>query len=116
MLVGMTSDGKDTGAGAWHDTESDVATEPKQRLERPRLYRVLLLNDDYTTMEFVVMILMTVFHHPQERAVEIMLHVHHNEVGEAGVYTFEVAESKVKKVTELARQNEYPLRCEIEPV
>lgn len=115
MLVGMTSERKGTGPGPWHDTDSDVATESKQRLERPRLYRVLILNDDYTTMEFVVMILMNVFHHPEERAVEIMLHVHHNGVGEAGIYTFEVAESKVKKVTELARQYEYPLRCELEP-
>ena len=111
----MTSERKGPGPGAWHDTESEVATESKQRLERPRLYRVLILNDDYTTMEFVVMILMNVFHHPEERAVEIMLHVHHNGVGEAGIYTFEVAESKVKKVTELARQHEYPLRCELEP-
>jgi len=115
MLLAMTPDGKGPGSTQWHDTESDVATEPKQRLERPRLYRVLILNDDYTTMEFVVMVLMNVFHHPEDRALEIMLHVHHNGVGEAGVFTFEVAESKVKKVTELARQNEFPLRCEMEP-
>ena len=94
----------------------EVLEKTGTEVKEPPLFRVILHNDNYTTMEFVVMVLMNVFHHPEVRAVEIMLHVHHNGVGEAGVYTFEVAESKVKKVTELARQDEYPLRCEIEPV
>jgi ATP-dependent Clp protease adaptor protein ClpS len=76
---------------------------------------VVLLNDDYTTMEFVVMVLMTVFNHPEARAVELMLRVHHEGAATAGVYSREVAETKVSKVTELARQHEFPLRCALEP-
>jgi len=110
-----TDDPQDPGTGAWHEEDAAVATESRQKLERPRLYRVLLLNDDYTTMEFVVSILMNVFHLSRERAIEIMLKVHHEGAGVAGIYTFEVAETKVTKVTELARQSEFPLRCTMEP-
>jgi ATP-dependent Clp protease adaptor protein ClpS len=106
---------KDKDRHLWSEGESDVAVEDEQELSRPKRYKVLLLNDDYTTMEFVVQVLMDVFHHSEERAIEIMLHVHHNGVGLAGVYSHEVAETKVNKVTELARQNEYPLRCQMEP-
>lgn len=86
-----------------------------QKLKKPQLYRVLLHNDDYTTMEFVVMVLMTVFHHQQAEAVRIMLQVHHEGIGVAGVYSFEIAESKAARVLELARHNEYPLQCSVEP-
>jgi len=112
----MGRDGPDSpGNGSWHSDDVAVATESRQKVERPRHYRVLLLNDDYTTMEFVVSILMNVFHHSRERAFEIMLKVHHEGAGVAGIYTFEVAETKVTKVTELARQSEFPLRCTMEP-
>ncbi len=97
------------------EEDAGVATEEELEAREPRRYKVLLLNDDYTTMEFVVMILMTVFHHPEARAVEIMLAVHHEGAGVAGVYPFEVAETKVGKVHDLARQNEFPLRCTLEP-
>ena len=97
----------------WTEGESAIATEDK--LERPHRFRVLLLNDDYTTMEFVVTVLMTVFNHTQDKAVEIMLHVHNHGLGVAGVYPREVAETKVRRVTELARENEFPLRCTMEP-
>jgi ATP-dependent Clp protease adaptor protein ClpS len=99
----------------WLDDDAAVATDADEKLQRPRRYRVLLLNDDYTTMEFVVSVLMHIFHHTQEAAVEIMLRVHHEGTGVAGLYTYEVAETKVAQVTELARQNEFPLRCEMEP-
>jgi ATP-dependent Clp protease adaptor protein ClpS len=105
----------DDGRQLWGESEEAVATETEKRLKRPNLFRVLLLNDDYTTMEFVVMVLMTVFHHPEERAVEIMLNVHNNGVGVAGVFSHEVAETKVRRVTELARQDGFPLRCVMEP-
>ena len=96
------------------EEEAGVATESEKKPQKPRLYKVLLQNDDYTTMEFVVKVLMSVFH-LEEKAVEIMLHVHHNGVGVAGVFTYEVAETKAKKVHELARQEEFPLRCTLEP-
>lgn len=94
-----------------------VAVRPttKTRIERPKLYRVLLHNDDYTTREFVVQILTAVFNRPETDAVRIMLHVHNNGIGVAGVYPFEVAETKVETVVALARAHEYPLLCTMEP-
>ena len=94
---------------------TEVLQETKDATQRPRMYKVLFHNDDYTTMEFVVSVLMSVFHHEEADAVQIMLHVHQNGVGVAGVFSYEIAETKAAKVTELARQNEYPLRCTIEP-
>src|ERR1051326_601662 len=89
-------------------------TESKTRLERPPLYKVLLHNDDFTTMEFVVFVLQTVFNHGESEAMRIMLNVHRLGLGEAGVYTYEVAEMKVNKVTSLAQANEFPLLCTME--
>jgi ATP-dependent Clp protease adaptor protein ClpS len=90
-------------------------TDTEQKLKKPSLYKVLLHNDDYTTREFVVEILRSVFHKPEPDAVRIMLHVHQNGVGVAGVYTFEVAEMKVRQVESLAREHEFPLMLSIEP-
>jgi ATP-dependent Clp protease adaptor protein ClpS len=87
-------------------------TEPKTK--KPNLYKVLLLNDDYTPQEFVVWLLEAVFNKNREDATRIMLHVHQNGVGICGVYTFEVAETKVAQVLELARRNEHPLQCTME--
>jgi ATP-dependent Clp protease adaptor protein ClpS len=97
------------------DGEGALATENEEKVERPRQYRVLLHNDDYTTMEFVVMVLVTVFHHPEAEAVRIMMHVHQKGVGVAGIYSYEIAETKASKVTRLAREHEFPLRCSVEP-
>jgi ATP-dependent Clp protease adaptor protein ClpS len=94
---------------------TEVEQKTKQKLQRPKLYKVLLLNDDYTTMEFVVLLLIQVFHHDEASAQAIMLHIHQNGVGVAGVYTYEVAETKVTMVMELAEQAEYPLQCTMEP-
>jgi ATP-dependent Clp protease adaptor protein ClpS len=96
------------------DADVGVATETQQEVKKPPLYKVLLHNDDYTTMEFVVYILQTVFHKEESDAVRIMLAVHQQGVGVAGVYTYEIAEVKVDKVTELARANEFPLLCTLE--
>lgn len=87
----------------------------KPKLKKPPFYRVLLLNDDYTTMEFVVMVLRTVFHMPEERAAQVMLHVHQKGAGICGIFTREVAESKVEQVIVLAQQNQHPLQCTMEP-
>jgi ATP-dependent Clp protease adaptor protein ClpS len=99
-----------------NDSEHDVGvvTESQKQVKKPPLYKVLLHNDDYTTMEFVVYILQTVFHKSEPDAVRIMLAVHQQGVGVAGVFTYEIAEAKVNKVTELARAKEFPLLCTLE--
>jgi ATP-dependent Clp protease adaptor protein ClpS len=96
--------------------EGGVVTERRteRRTKRPRMYKVLLHNDDFTTMEFVVWVLMSVFHHDEAKATEIMLHVHKNGLGVAGVYPREVAEARIAKVDGLARAHEYPLRTSME--
>src|SRR5919197_2410641 len=86
-----------------------VATETQKQLKKPPLYKVLLHNDDYTTMEFVVYILQSIFRHPPTKATQIMLHVHRRGLGVAGVYTYEIAEAKVNQVHELAKKYEFPL-------
>ncbi len=91
-----------------------VITRTRTQAKRPSMYRVLLLNDDYTPMEFVVSILQAFFNKNVEEATEIMLHVHRNGVGECGVYTYEVAETKVAQVMDHARKNQHPLQCIME--
>lgn len=91
-----------------------VVTKTAPKTKRPSLYKVLLLNDDYTPQEFVVWLLQTVFKKDSEEAVRIMLHVHQNGVGICGVYTYEVAETKVAQVMELSRRNQHPLQCTME--
>ena len=93
---------------------ADVLTQTKPKTQRPPLYKVLLLNDDYTPMEFVVFVLEQFFNKNREQATRIMLHVHQKGVGVCGVYTFEVAETKVAQVMDLARRNEHPLQCTME--
>ncbi len=92
----------------------ETEKETEKKLKKPPLYKVLLHNDDYTTKEFVVQILQYVFHKDQTESIHIMLHVHQNGLGIAGVYTYEVAETKVSMVEDLARQHEYPLKCTME--
>ena len=94
--------------------EEAALAESEEKVEEPSLFRVLLHNDDYTTMEFVVMILVSIFNMPEEQAVQVMLNVHLGGVGVAGIYTFEVAEMKVAKTTALAREHEFPLLCTME--
>jgi len=99
------------------DSDEGVVVRPvvEKKLAKPRLYRVLVHNDDYTTREFVVDVLKAVFHKSESDAVAIMLHVHYNGLGVAGVYTHEIAETKVRTVEHLARQSEFPLRLSLEP-
>jgi len=96
------------------DNNTGVATETKQKVEKPPLFKVLLHNDDYTTMEFVVKVLKAVFHKDDDAAMRIMLAVHHAGIGVAGVYTYEIAEAKVGRVTEMARADGFPLLCTVE--
>lgn len=95
-------------------TGYSLATETRVRTKKPSLYRVLLLNDDYTPMEFVVFVLERFFNRSREQATRIMLHVHQKGVGLCGVYTYEVAETKVAQVLDLARRHEHPLQCVME--
>ena len=94
--------------------EEVVLTESKQKVKKPPLFKVLLHNDDYTTMEFVVFILKTVFLKSEADANRIMFAVHQQGIGVAGVYTYEIAEAKVDKVIDLAREKEFPLLCTME--
>ncbi len=106
--------GKDDGGGGHGKNESGIATKTRPKTKRPSMYRVLLLNDDYTPMEFVVLILQDVFNKSREDAMRIMLHVHNQGVGECGVYPYEVAETKVTRVMDVARKNQHPLQCVME--
>jgi len=92
-----------------------VATKPKTELRPPPMFKVLLHNDDYTTMDFVVSVLQSVFHKPVEKAIRIMLEVHQVGIGIAGVYTAEVAETKIDTVHAFAEESGFPLRCSMEP-
>jgi ATP-dependent Clp protease adaptor protein ClpS len=99
----------------WEDEpDAVVITDSKQQLKKPPLYKVLLHNDDYTTMEFVVLILKQVFHKSNTDAYRIMMAVHQQGIGVAGVYTYEIAEAKIDKVTSMAREHEFPLLCTLE--
>ena len=96
-----------------HLDEETLVEEEKQSL-KPPLYKVLMHNDDFTTMEFVVFVLIEIFHKSEAVAVEIMYAVHHKGLGVAGVFTREIAEAKINQVCNLARAHEYPLLCTME--
>jgi ATP-dependent Clp protease adaptor protein ClpS len=103
---------KDEGGKSGQGTAVVTKTRPKTK--RPNLYRVLLLNDDYTPMEFVVHVIMRFFGKAQDDATRIMWHVHNHGVGECGVFTYEVAETKVTQVMDFARKHQHPLQCVME--
>nr|WP_320132073.1 ATP-dependent Clp protease adaptor ClpS [uncultured Holophaga sp.] len=96
------------------DSSSSTRTRPRSSLKAPRMWKVILHNDDYTTQEFVVSVLRNVFRQPESEAVRIMLDVHQRGKGVAGIYTFEVAETKVAQVKALAERDEFPLLCTLE--
>jgi ATP-dependent Clp protease adaptor protein ClpS len=96
------------------DPAGEVATESDVKTKKPPLFKVLLHNDDYTTMEFVVHVLESIFNLPEEDAFRVMLNVHQKGIGVAGVYTYEIAQMKVGQTTALAQANEYPLLCTLE--
>ena len=103
----QTSDGNQT---------TGVALQSRPKTRKPSMYKVIMLNDDYTPMEFVVMVLESVFNKSHEEAMKIMLHVHQKGVGVCGIYTYEVAETKVSQVMDLAQQqqHQHPLQCTLE--
>ncbi len=96
------------------ELEEEVESKEEKKVKKPEMYKVLLHNDNYTTMEFVVEVLMFVFNKPVKEATTIMLNVHTKGIGVCGVYTYEVAETKVNKVHSLAREYGFPLKCSME--
>lgn len=96
------------------DSGIGVATRTRTQTKKPALYKVLMLNDDYTPMEFVVLCLQRFFRMDMEDATRVMLHVHQKGVGVCGIFTYEVAETKVSQVIDFARQNQHPLQCTLE--
>jgi ATP-dependent Clp protease adaptor protein ClpS len=110
--IRMQNDGEKNGDNGNRGTSVITRTKPKTK--QPNLYRVLLLNDDYTPMEFVIHILERFFQKDREGATRIMLSVHNHGVGECGIFTYEVAETKVSQVMDFARQHQHPLQCVME--
>jgi len=102
------------GLGDGSESDTGVVTKTKPKTKKPSMYKVLMLNDDYTPMEFVVHVLQRFFNMGNERATEVMLHVHRRGVGVCGVFTYEIAETKVNQVMDLAREQQHPLQCTIE--
>ncbi len=113
-LQAANDDNREGGGGSKSGTDTIVRPKLKTKSQRPNLYRVLLLNDDYTPMEFVVLVLQDVFNKSREEATRIMYHVHQKGVGECGIYPYEVAETKVARVMDTARKNQHPLQCVME--
>ena len=107
------SDNNDMGDND-NQEESGLVLKTRPKTQKPAMYKVLLLNDDYTPMEFVVHVLESIFQKNRQEATDIMLHVHRRGVGVCGIYTFEVAETKVSQVMDFARANEQPLQCIME--
>ena len=114
MLIPVCTDGDNDGTGGTGGTGVGVATKTKPKTAKPALYRVLMLNDDYTPMEFVVLTLQRFFKMTIEDATRVMLHVHQRGVGVCGLFTYEVAETKVNQVIDFAREHQHPLQCTME--
>ena len=110
----MSNDENRNPANGTGGPSTSVITKVKPKTKRPNLYRVLILNDDYTPMEFVVHVLEKFFQKDAEAATKIMLHVHHHGIGECGVFTYEIAETKVTQVMDFARKHQHPLQCVME--
>jgi ATP-dependent Clp protease adaptor protein ClpS len=110
----VNSAGDDDGGGKGGNAGVGVATKTRTRTAKPALYRVLMLNDDYTPMEFVVLTLQRFFKMTIEDATRVMLHVHQRGVGVCGIFTYEVAETKVNQVIDFAREHQHPLQCTME--
>lgn len=96
------------------DEQLGFDTKKETKIDEPGLYKVLMHNDNYTTVDFVVMVLESIFHKPHDEATQIMLNVHKKGIGVAGIYPFDIADTKVFQVHAIARQHQFPLKCSIE--
>ena len=114
VLKGMAGKTPPPGGGRDEEGKTGLVTKTRPKTKKPSLYKVLLLNDDYTPMEFVVHVLERYFNKGRDEATRIMLHVHHKGVGICGVFTYEIAETKVTQVMEFSRQHDHPLQCTME--
>lgn len=112
-VTAADEDGDDAGVGEG-DGQVGVATKTRTKPKKPSQYKVLMLNDDYTPMEFVVLVLKRFFRMDLEEATRVMLHVHQRGVGVCGIFPYEVAETKVNQVMDFARENQHPLQCTLE--
>lgn len=110
------SDDADDDHDDGDESEIGVATKTRTKPKKPSQYKVLLLNDDYTPMEFVVAVLKRFFNMNMEEATQVMLHVHQKGVGVCGIFTYEIAETKVTQVMDAARENQHPLQCTLEQI
>ena len=104
-------DGSGNGGG---DGQIGLATKARAKPKKPSMFKVLMLNDDYTPMEFVVIVLKRFFHMDMDQATRVMLHVHQRGVGVCGIFPYEIAETKVNQVMDFAKQNQHPLQCTLE--
>ncbi len=110
----MISVGQNNDPDNGDDLERGVAVKSRPKTKKPSMYKVLMLNDDYTPMEFVIYVLESFFSMSHDEATQVMLHVHQKGVGVCGVFTYEIAETKVNQTMDLAQKNEHPLQCTIE--
>ena len=110
----MIGVGQNSDPGNGDDLERGVAVKSRPKTKKPSMYKVLMLNDDYTPMEFVIYVLESFFSMSHDEATQVMLHVHQKGVGVCGVFTYEIAETKVNQTMDLAQKNEHPLQCTIE--
>lgn len=114
LMAGKKDSGGAGNGGSDDEGRTGLVTKTRPKTKKPNLYKVLLLNDDYTPMEFVVHVLEKYFNKGRDEATRIMLHVHHKGVGICGVFTYEVAETKVTQVMDFSRQHGHPLQCTME--
>lgn len=112
--AGKDDNGQNDTGGGDDDNQVGVATKTRTKPKKPSQFKVLMLNDDYTPMEFVVVVLKRFFQMDMEQATRVMLHVHQRGVGVCGIFTYEVAETKVNQVMDFAKQNQHPLQCTLE--
>ncbi|MBR86236.1 MAG: ATP-dependent Clp protease adapter ClpS [Rhodospirillaceae bacterium] len=110
----MSGVGQNNDPDNGEDLERGVAVKSRPKTKKPSMYKVLMLNDDYTPMEFVIYVLESFFSMSHDEATQVMLHVHQKGVGVCGVFTYEIAETKVNQTMDLAQKNEHPLQCTIE--
>jgi ATP-dependent Clp protease adaptor protein ClpS len=114
IIPRLAGEGEDSGNEGPDDGQVGIATKTRAKPKKPSQFKVLMLNDDYTPMEFVVMVLKRFFHMDLEQATRVMLHVHQKGVGVCGIFPYEIAETKVNQVMDFARQNQHPLQCTLE--
>ncbi|MEJ6010180.1 ATP-dependent Clp protease adapter ClpS [Novosphingobium aquae] len=115
VLSPRSGDDDDSGPGGGNGgSQIGLATKTRAKSQKPSQFKVLMLNDDYTPMEFVVIVLKRFFHMDMDQATRVMLHVHQKGVGVCGIFPYEIAETKVNQVMDFARQNQHPLQCTLE--